>query len=217
MEDIDRRLLLILAHGERFATVARLARRYRSLALNVSPCLISPVSNPFLNHRTRCSEVPWVKESGAHILALVAAAGRRRSNSRRAALRRYRRDRARAFAAACNAPTRLPESRPAIPAAPKARSIPFRLRAAQRIDLVAGSQQLLNVMPHLVSNHIRLRKIPWGMKTPLQFVEETQIEINFLIFRAIKRPDGSTGKTTFGISATGEERSLGALYAIPVL
>ena len=38
--------------------------RYSCRALNVSPCLGSPVSKPFLNHRTRCSPLPWVKDSG---------------------------------------------------------------------------------------------------------------------------------------------------------
>src|SRR5262249_19548913 len=38
--------------------------RYRSLAAKVSPCDKSPVSNPRRNQRMRCSEVPWVNESG---------------------------------------------------------------------------------------------------------------------------------------------------------
>src|SRR6185295_1975607 len=37
---------------------------YKLLALNVSPCLKSPVSSPLRNQRTLCSEVPWVNESG---------------------------------------------------------------------------------------------------------------------------------------------------------
>src|SRR5690606_8437826 len=37
---------------------------YNEVALNVSPCDKSPVSNPFLNQRIRCADVPCVNESG---------------------------------------------------------------------------------------------------------------------------------------------------------
>src|SRR5690554_1097031 len=37
---------------------------YSTSALKVSPWDRSPVVKPFLNHRMRCSDVPWVKESG---------------------------------------------------------------------------------------------------------------------------------------------------------
>ena len=37
---------------------------YKFAALKVSPWLKSPVSKPLRNHRIRCSELPWVKDSG---------------------------------------------------------------------------------------------------------------------------------------------------------
>ena len=37
---------------------------YKLRELNVSPWRMSPVSNPLRNQRIRCSEAPWVNESG---------------------------------------------------------------------------------------------------------------------------------------------------------
>jgi len=50
------------------------------------------------------------------------------------------------------------------------------------IDLIGNAQQFLHVMPNFVGDDIRLGKIARRLKALLQFVKETQVEINPFIF-----------------------------------
>ena len=45
-------------------------------------------------------------------------------------------------------------------------------------------------MAHLVSDHISLGKVASGLEALGHFLEETHVQIDFLVCRAIKRPAG---------------------------
>src|SRR3954454_9004502 len=74
--------------------------------------------------------------------------------------------------------------------------------------LVGDTEQLLHVMADLVRDYVRLRKITRRAEARLQLAVEAEIEINALIFRAIKRSDGRARHTACGINGAAEKDEL---------
>ena len=72
-------------------------------------------------------------------------------------------------------------------------------------DLLAGSEQVLNVVADLMSNHVGLGEFARRMEPSLQLVIEGQIDVDLLIGGAIKRPDGGARQSaTLGIDLIRE-------------
>ena len=71
------------------------------------------------------------------------------------------------------------------------------------------------MVPNLVRDDIRLRKIAWSTKPSLEFFVERQVDIHLLIERAIKWSRCSTGKTAGAFHLPGEkdERGFGVATA----
>ena len=65
--------------------------------------------------------------------------------------------------------------------------------ALHGVDLVTDAQQVLDVMTDLVGDHVSLGEIARGPEFLLQLLKEAQVEVNLLIGRAVKRPDGRAG------------------------
>jgi aminopeptidase N len=70
------------------------------------------------------------------------------------------------------------------------------------LHFVCCSGQVLNVMPYLMRNDIRLGKVTGRAKAVLQFVIEGRIDVNLLIRRTIKRPHRGLGGTTTRLTLT---------------
>src|SRR3954453_16922649 len=93
-----------------------------------------------------------------------------------------------------------------------------RLRALllQGMNLRLNAQNLLHVMSNLVCDHIRLREFSGRSEAGSSLVEETEIKINFFVFRTVKRPDCLPRQTTSGWICVAEQHQLGVAVR-PVL
>src|SRR5271166_5460407 len=67
--------------------------------------------------------------------------------------------------------------------------------ALQLGDLLAGPEQVLNMVADLMSNHIGLGEFARRTEPFLELVIEGQIDVDSLVRRAIKRPDGGAGQS----------------------
>ena len=66
--------------------------------------------------------------------------------------------------------------------------------APQGVDLVRNPQKILDVVSDLVGNHIGLGKVARCTKPVLQILKKTQVDVDLLVARAVKRPHGGLGK-----------------------
>ncbi len=82
---------------------------------------------------------------------------------------------------------------------------------------VRNSEQLLYVVANFVGNDVGLGEIAGGAEACFQLAIKAQVEIHFLIFGAIKRPDGSTGKSAGRIDRSGEQVQLRVAIGFAVL
>ena len=82
--------------------------------------------------------------------------------------------------------------------------------ALQGVDLVAGPQQVLNVMPDLVGDHVSLGEIARGLELLFQLLKEAKVEVDLLIGRAVKRPDGRAGVAAGRSHSVSEEHKCSA-------
>src|SRR6476661_1743512 len=64
------------------------------------------------------------------------------------------------------------------------------------------------MMADFVSDNIGLREVARCAKASLQFLVEIEIKINTFVFRTIKGPDRSTGKSTSRIYSAGKQHEL---------
>ncbi len=55
-----------------------------------------------------------------------------------------------------------------------------------------------------MSDNVRLREIAGSAEARVQLIEKLQIQINFMISRAVKRPHGGLGKAAGGIHRAGK-------------
>ena len=60
------------------------------------------------------------------------------------------------------------------------------------------------MMSHFMGRHISHGKIAFGAKIRLQLMKKVQVDIHLLVCRAIKRPHGSSGTTTFRYCLVGK-------------
>jgi hypothetical protein len=58
---------------------------------------------------------------------------------------------------------------------------------------IQNAQEILHVMPDLVGDHIRPRKVTWGTKTVAEILKKAHIQVEIRIPRTIKRPYRSAG------------------------
>src|SRR5689334_24845057 len=64
---------------------------------------------------------------------------------------------------------------------------------------------MLNVMPQLVSQHVCLREIAGRPESALQFVVETEIDVDLLIQRTVERSHRRLRGSTAGLRRVAEE------------
>src|SRR5262245_4939394 len=88
---------------------------------------------------------------------------------------------------------RRPYARIAVRLQLQCHRIAIGLRTASSLFLstanpVAGTEQLLNVMAHLMRDHISLGEIPRRAEAVRELVEELQIQIDAIVARTIERP-----------------------------
>src|SRR4030095_13228643 len=71
-----------------------------------------------------------------------------------------------------------------------------RLAGAGRslAQLVGDTEQVLDVVAHLVRDDVGLREIARGSEAPIQLVVEGEVDVNLAIGRAVERPDGRGGE-----------------------
>ena len=72
------------------------------------------------------------------------------------------------------------------------------------VNIVADSQQLLDVMPHLMSDHIGLSKVARSSQADFHVVIEAQIDIHLLVRRAVEGAGRRTLKSTRGLNRIPE-------------
>ncbi len=70
-------------------------------------------------------------------------------------------------------------------------------------------ENLLDVVTDLMSDYIGLGKLAGGCELPLEFVEEAEVEIDFLIARTIERSGGAVGLAAGGRCRIAEKNQLG--------
>ena len=85
---------------------------------------------------------------------------------------------------------KFPRNSPlAIPVSPTVDFWP-RILLHHSLFLALDAQNFLYVMADLVRQHVGLRKLPRGAEALLQLIVKTQVDVNFFVLRAIKRPGG---------------------------
>src|SRR5690606_38203286 len=86
--------------------------------------------------------------------------------------------------------------------------------SARGMYLIYNTQQVLNVVAHFMCDNIGLGKISRCLKTALQFIEETQIDIQFFIGAAVKRSGGRACMSARRTHAPGTQDQ--SVFTIPV-
>src|SRR3954453_2068080 len=78
-----------------------------------------------------------------------------------------------------------------------------------------GAEQVLHVVAVLMSNDVGLRKRPAGRAEPgAQLVEETEVEIDVAIWRAVEGPDVRRRVAAAGLDLVGEQARLRRLVGL---
>ncbi|KVK58262.1 hypothetical protein L906_08765 [Agrobacterium sp. TS45] len=78
-------------------------------------------------------------------------------------------------------------------------------RLAAAVELRQNAGQVLDVVAHLMRNHISLREIAGRAETLVQFLEEAGVEIDLAVARAIERAAGGGSITAGGRHLAGEQ------------
>ncbi len=84
-----------------------------------------------------------------------------------------------------------------------------RLTFFERPHLTFDSDQLLYVMPNLVRQHIRLGKLAGSAEALLKFIEETEINVDLLVCRTIKRSGRRAGSSASRRRNIAEQHQFG--------
>ena len=75
--------------------------------------------------------------------------------------------------------------------------------ALQPRDLLAGAQEVLDVVADLVGDHVGLGELAGGLESLRELLVEGQVEVELLVGGAVKRPDRGTGRAAALESAPG--------------
>src|SRR5271165_721793 len=89
------------------------------------------------------------------------------------------------------------------------RAVPFLRLAHLRFD----AENLLHVVTEFMGDHVGLRKFARRSETLGQFVEESEIEIDFLVAGTIERPGSLIGRPTSGRIGVAEQDQFGVTVA----
>src|SRR4051794_3016264 len=79
------------------------------------------------------------------------------------------------------------------------------------LHLVGDAKLVLHVMPHFMGDYIGLGGVSRRVKTPLQFLEELEIQVNVLVARAIERTNRRLRIATSGFGLARKEHQFGLL------
>src|SRR4051794_10900208 len=83
--------------------------------------------------------------------------------------------------------------------------------------LVARAQLLLDVVAHLVGDHVRPREVAARAELVLHVAVEAQVEVDTLIRGAVERPDRRGGRAAAGLYAAAVEDELRVLVRLALL
>ena len=65
-----------------------------------------------------------------------------------------------------------------------------RIALLKLVDFSLNAGKFLDVMSQLVGQNVRLRKLAGCAEAPVQFIEESQVDVNLFVLRAIKWAGG---------------------------
>src|SRR4029453_5717574 len=74
-----------------------------------------------------------------------------------------------------------------------------------RVDLLHHAGEVLHMMADFVRDHEPLRKTAGSPEAPREFVEESRIQVELAVPRAVERSDGSVGNSTRGAYGSRKE------------
>lgn len=78
--------------------------------------------------------------------------------------------------------------------------------STHRRNLVGGAEQFLHMVSDLVGDDISLGEIPGGVELPGQFVVKSEIDVDLLVRRTVKRPHRGAPRSTAGVDAAAVDR-----------
>ena len=83
--------------------------------------------------------------------------------------------------------------------------------AAERMDLLGNPQEVLDMMPHLVGDDIGLGEIPRRAKPVFEVAVEAEVNVNFVVTRAVKGPTAAEAYPQADSTAPVNNTKVGSL------
>src|SRR5262249_10335967 len=89
--------------------------------------------------------------------------------------------------------------------------------AALLRHLLRDAELVLDMMPHLVRDHVGTREVAGGAEAPGQVLEERSIEVDFVVGWAVEGSHGGAAHAAGGVDGAAEEHQLRRLMLAPSL
>ena len=80
-------------------------------------------------------------------------------------------------------------------------------------DLALDAEQVLDVVPDLVRDHVRLGEVAWRAKAAIELIEELEIEVDLAVTRAVERPHRALAHAARGARRAAEQHQRGFLVS----
>src|SRR4051812_17174687 len=89
------------------------------------------------------------------------------------------------------------------------RDVVAAVATAEQLRPLLDAQQLLQVVPHLVGEHVGLREVTRRAEPLLELAVERQVDVGVLVGRAVERADRARRSAAPGVDRAGEQHQLG--------
>ena len=77
------------------------------------------------------------------------------------------------------------------------------------LDALRDPEQVLDVVAHLVRDHVRLREVAGRAEPAIEITEERQVQVHLRVRRAVERPDRGAANPHADSTASVNSTSLG--------